>query len=61
MTLEKAIEIIRTFLPPVADGLDPDEIDAIQLGIEALKFGKDYFGESNFLYLLKHQGETKEV
>jgi len=37
MTINKAIEILTIFIDPNVTKLDPDDLDAIKLGIEALK------------------------
>jgi len=41
MTINKAIEILTIFIDPNVTKLDPDDLDAIKLGIEALKRIKD--------------------
>ena len=60
MTIGKAIEVLERTVTREPSYGNPIIVEATRLGVEALKFGKDYFGPTNFLYLLKHQDETKE-
>ncbi|GAI38336.1 unnamed protein product [marine sediment metagenome] len=60
MKLEKAIEINKENKQYFEDEGFTECAEAAQLGIKAMEFGKGYFGATNFLYLIEHQGETLE-
>lgn len=60
MTIEKAIEILKDFLPPEYSALDTDEEFAIKLGVEALSVILSIRKGSDVPARVPLPGETKE-
>lgn len=61
MTINKAIEILNCISPNYRARIEPDEMDAIKLGIEALKFVRAVRGLLAFPIHALLCGETKDV
>ena len=59
MTIDKAIEILQDVLDIVPRTITPDEVDALKLGIEALKRIRNARNTGYFLPAAPLPGETE--
>jgi len=60
MDIDEAIEILRLITNTPPSGANQDYVDAVNLGIEALIFTKNFFKLFPFVFPLPQPGETEQ-